>query len=263
MSDARLDRLARYFGSVVYGKQEVQDLSNFKRFVEAILAQSDPCTSVERVIASGNALKALRNGISFNITPEFINQYTAKFILYLNHRESLEHCGTHSWRHFRARKLEDHAIFALCWTMSELLALPNSSGVDVRADAQLMLSDDSIFSSPLLEIRKLGHKIKHLLEMKSSPQTTFDSEHTVGGRHDNDFAGFSSIAILPTADEIGCPEKPFYRQAEILTQITGTQRIAGHIDNQFRLLREDILSGLRDDFQIAQGTKKGNGQPFA
>lgn len=275
MPDARLDRLARYFGSVIHGKQEVQDHINFKRFVEAILAQEDPCVAVERLISSQSALKALRNGLRFNITPAFINQYTAKLILYLNHREVKLLCNgsfleqlliiilePHTlWNSFleafRARKLEDHAIIAQCWMMSELLALPSSSGVDVRVDAQLMISDGSLFSSPLVEIRNLGHKIKHLLEMKLSAETIPISEHTAGGRHDNDFADFRSIAILPTADEMGCTERPFYRQAENVAQLSGNQRIAGHIDNQFRLLREDMLSGLRDDFQIAQGTKKG------
>jgi hypothetical protein len=56
--DARLDRLAPYFGSVIHEKQEVQDHNNFKRFVEAILAQEDPCVSVERLISSQSALKA-------------------------------------------------------------------------------------------------------------------------------------------------------------------------------------------------------------
>lgn len=34
-------------------------------------------------------------------------------------------------------------------------------------------------------------------------------------------------------------------------------RIAAHLENQFRLLREDMLSELRDDIQIARGQKKG------
>ena len=275
MPDGRSDRLARYFGSVIHGKQEVQEPNNFKRFVEAILAQENPCVSVERLISSQSALKALRNGLRFNITPAFINQYTAKLILYLNHREVKLLCNGSFleqlliiileprtlWNSFleafRVRKLEDHAIIALCWMMSELLALPSSSGVDVRADAQIMISDGSLFSSPLVELHNLGHKIKHFLEMKSSAETILTSEHTAGGRHDNDFPDFRSIAILPTADEMGCTERPFYRQAETVAQLSDNQRIAGHIDNQFRLLREDMLSGLRDDFQIAQGTKKG------
>jgi hypothetical protein len=274
MSDARLERLARYFGSVVHGKQEVEDPNGFKRLVEAILAQQDPCILVERVVTSESALKALRNGLRFNITPVFINQYTAKLILFLKNREVKLLCNGSFleqllviileprtlWNSFveafRARKLEDHAIIALCWMISELLALPSSSGVDIRADAELVIGDGLIFSSPLVELHNLGHKIKHLIEMKSSAETIITAERAAGGRHDNDFADFRSIAILPTADEMGCTERPFYRQSENVAQLSASQRIAGHIDNQFRLLREDMLSGLRDDFQIAQGTKK-------
>jgi hypothetical protein len=44
---------------VIHGKQEVQEPNNFKRFVEAILAQGNPCVSVERLVSSQSALKGL------------------------------------------------------------------------------------------------------------------------------------------------------------------------------------------------------------
>ncbi|OQD77262.1 hypothetical protein PENDEC_c003G06777 [Penicillium decumbens] len=86
-TNIRSERLARYLGAVLHGKQEVQDLSNFKRLIEAILDQGDPCVVVERLIASPSALNALRNGLRFNLTPVFINACTAKFIQFLNHPE--------------------------------------------------------------------------------------------------------------------------------------------------------------------------------
>lgn len=78
-----------------------------------------------------------------------------------------------------------------------------------------------------------------------------------GGRHDNDFPDFRETAILPTADEFACVERPFYRRADEILELQGDQRVAGHLDNQFRLLREDMLSELREDVQIAQDKKKG------
>jgi hypothetical protein len=98
--------------------------------------------------------------------------------------------------------------------------------------------------------------------MKSSAAALLASDNAAGGRHDNDFPDFRLTSILPTADEMGCTEKPFYRRVDEIAQLSGSQRIAGHVDNQFRLLREDMLSGLRDDFQIANGTKKGRRSAF-
>lgn len=276
----RSERLAKYFKEVVQGKHEVQDQNSFKRFIEATLDQGDPSIVVQRIISSQSALNALRNGLRFNLTPTFINGYTAKFIQYLNHREVKLLCNGQFLEQllliileprtlwgafleaFRTRKLEDHATHTLCWLMAELLSLPPSCRVDVRADAQTVLKDGSLFSSPSVDIRNLGHKIRYLLEMKSHATTVEDSEITAGGRHDNDFADFRLTAILPTADEMGCTEKPFYRRAEDIAQLSSGQRIAGHVDNQFRLLREDMLSELREDLQIATGTKKGRRSAF-
>ena len=128
--------------------------------------------------------------------------------------------------------------------MTELLSLPPSCGVDIGADAQIVLDDGSLFSSPSVDIRNAGHKIRYRLEMKSPAATLQHSETTAGGRHDNDFADFRLTAIFPTADELGCTEKPFYRRAEDIAQLPSGQRVAGHIDNQFRLLREDMLLSL-------------------
>ncbi|KAF7519098.1 hypothetical protein PCG10_010340 [Penicillium crustosum] len=276
----RSERLAKYFGAVLNGKQEVQDQNDFKRFIEAVLDQNDPSIVVQRIISSKSALNALQNGLRFNLTPVFINGYTAKLIQYLNHREVKLLCNGQFLEQlllilleprtlwgafleaFRTRKLAEHAIQALCWLMTELLSLPSSCGVDIRADAQIVLDDGSLFSSPSVDIRNAGHKIKYRLEMKSPAATLQHSEITAGGRHDNDFADFRLTAIFPTADELGCTEKPFYRRAEDIAQLPSGQRIAGHIDNQFRLLREDMLSELRDDFQIARGTKKGRRSAF-
>ncbi|KAJ5505540.1 ATPase AAA-type core [Penicillium expansum] len=262
-TNVRSERLAKYFGAVIHGKQEVQDLSNFKRFIEAVLDKSNPGIVVQQIISSKSALEALQIGLRLNLTPVFINGYTAKLIQYLNHREVKLLCNGQFLEQllliileprilwgafleaFRTRKLDEHAIQALCWLMTELLSLPASRGVDIRADAQTILDDGSPF-----------------LQMKSPATTLQHSEITAGGRHDNDFADFRLTAIFPTADEMGCTEKPFYRRAEDIAALSSGQRIAGHVDNQFRLLREDMLSELRDDLQIARGTKKGRRSAF-
>lgn len=80
----RSDRLAKFFWAVSHGKQEVENINDFKRFVEAILDQADHCSMIERLIASQPALTALRNGLRFSVTPTFINQYTARLVQYMD-----------------------------------------------------------------------------------------------------------------------------------------------------------------------------------
>jgi hypothetical protein len=79
-----------------------------------------------------------------------------------------------------------------------------------------------------------------------------------GGRHDNDFDEFRKISILPTADELNSNDLPFLRPADVLDDPeTEPTRVALHLDNQFRLLREDMIYEMREELQIARGQKKG------
>lgn len=277
--NTRSNRLAAYFGAVLRGSQQVHDLNSFKRFMEAILDQSDPCSTVEQLAVSRVGLNALRIGLRFNLTPAFMNEYTAKFIRFLN-RPEIKLLGSGLFLQqllltileprtlwgafieaFGARKLDDEATQALCWLTTELLSLPTSSAVDIRADAQAIMDSGLLSLSPSVHLRNQAHKIKYLLDMKSSA-TALASGITAGGRHDNDFPDFRLIAILPTAYEMGCTEKPFYRGVHEIAHLSGSQRIADSVDNQFRLVREDMMSGPRDDFQVANGTKKGRRSAF-
>lgn len=279
-TSTRSDRLARYLGTVLRGTQQVQDLNGFKRLIEAILDQSDPCATVERLVTSENALSALRVGLRFNLTPAFINEYTAKFIQFLNFPE-IKLLGNGFFLEqvllivleprtlwsaflgaFVTRKLDDEAMEALCWLTTELLSLPTSSAVDITVDAKAILDSGLLLLSSSVRLRNQAHRIRYLLDMKCSATAPLPSGITAGGRHDNDFPDFRSITILPTADEMGCTEKPFYRAVHDISRLSGNQRIADSLDNQFRLVREDMMSGLRDDFQVAQGTKKGRRSAF-
>ncbi|OKL58227.1 hypothetical protein UA08_06552 [Talaromyces atroroseus] len=269
----RSDRLAKFLTGVISGKDKVENSTDFKRFLEAILDQGDPARLVERLIASQSALSSIRQGLRSNIAAEFINKYTAKFVQFLSNPGIKQLCNGQFleqllaiileprtlWNAFiealRARKLDEEAVYWFYWMMVEMLSLPYSSGLDVTADAQALMDEGSIFLSTNIDLRNLGNKIKYLLQMKSSGAVN-TLTYTAGGRHDNDFQDFRRIAILPTPDEFGCAEKPFYRRAEDILELDGDQRVAAHIDNQFRLLREDMLSELREDVQAARGKNK-------
>ncbi len=79
-----------------------------------------------------------------------------------------------------------------------------------------------------------------------------------GGRHDNDFPDFREIAILPTTDELASTEAPFLRPSSDLDNPnTEEHREALHLDNQFRLMREDMIYEMREELQISLGKQKG------
>ena len=154
----------------------------------------------------------------------------------------------------RACTLTDEATSAFAWLLLELLCsrsdqVPNN----VREVAERVTCDESFIKSEVQDVRNLGHKIKHVLE-STSPDATGDGP---GGRHDNDFVDYRKITIMPTRDEFESADKPFFRVASAFESEEPDRRGQVHLDNQFRLLREDLLGELRNDFQIATGAKKG------
>lgn len=118
------------------------------------------------------------------------------------------------------------------------------------------MTNNLLIESESHAIRTYGHKIQHILLTRS---VALPCQHgiTPGGRHDNDFEDFRQIAIFPTADEFLSTDKPFYRRADAISDAELDNRAAMHLDNQFRLLREDMLAELREDLQVATRKKKG------
>ena len=271
---ARSTRLTKFLGQVLQGKRGVRNAADTKLFLEAICDQRDHQKCIEKIVASLQALSNLRSGLKFDISPSFINKNTAPFIRYLSEPAVKQLCNGQYLRQlllifvepptlwnaliasYKSRLLTQDSVYAFAWLLLELISLPNSSEVDVLQDAQGVATDGFLLESPSYEIRSLGHKIQHTLLTKSS-EIPIDPESAPGGRHDNDFADFRKIAIFPTTDEFLSSEKPFYRRADAISEAQPEHRIAMHLDNNFRLLREDMLAELREDLQIARGQKKG------
>lgn len=267
----RINRLNAYFKQVLHGRA-INQVSDFNRFLEAIVLQKSPSETVERLAASPNAMAAIQKAVRSDVSPASINRSTSQLLQYLSDDSVKQLCNGQFlekillaifeprtlWnalvKAFRARELTDQSISSLAWMTIELLSLRS---VDVLADAQALVDEGTLFTCPLIEVRNRGHRIKHLIQMRSSSTAPDPSSFSPGGRHDNDFEDFRRIAILPTSDEFGCTQRPYYLRADEVLLKEGHERVAAHIDNQFRLLREDLLSELREDVQIAQKAKKG------
>ena len=271
---SRSRKLTLHFGHVLHGKRVIKNAADTKLFLEAVCDQKDHQSCVEKLVASSQALRALQSGLRFDLSASFINQYTAPFIKYLSEPAVKQVCNGQFLRQFlliivepptlwnalialyKERLLAQDSVHAFAWLLLELISLPPSSEVDVLQDAQGIATEGFLLESLTHEIRTLGYKIQHVLSTRASAASV-DLECAPGGRHDNDCTDFRKIAIYPTADEFLSTEKPFYRPADAITEAQPEYRVAMHLDNQFRLLREDMLAELRDGLQVARGQKKG------
>lgn len=112
----------------------------------------------------------------------------------------------------------------------------------------------------LLRIQaRLGIDVPTAVEAnnKANHNAVFDISHDLPGhlsrdgpRHDNDHEDITKIKILPTADEIHS-ERPEYLPPKNLDN--GHLRgMAGLLDRQFRLFREDVIAPIRDVIRAEQ-----------
>ncbi|KAI9856280.1 MAG: hypothetical protein M1824_005494 [Vezdaea acicularis] len=273
-SSVRSARLRSYFNQILQGKRSVKSLNDAKRFLEAICDQEDPSGCIERLIASAEGLHAVHKSLRVDVSPSFLNGSGTDFIKYLTNDAIKQLCSGRFlqdiitiivepptvWHAFhkahKDRTLNQPGLNAFAWLLLQLLQSTNHVPPDVREIACGVTADRSLLDSPSFNTRTIGQKIKHVLDTLSRDLHP-ENDYRPGGRHDNDFADFRQISILPTTDEFLSSERPFYRRADAVDEADIECRGAIHLDNQFRLLREDLLGELRNDLQIARGHKKG------
>ncbi|XPS80538.1 hypothetical protein M3J07_012514 [Ascochyta lentis] len=266
----RATGLKKLFNAVVHGNRDLKSAADGDRFLEALCAQEDVSKCVEVLVSTPAGLGAVARAFRFSNSSTFINGYATSVILRLSD-PSLRQLYGGQFLHriieavvnppsfwntlvesHNARTLTSAASHAFAWLLLEVLISHTEQVQDARDVAERVTSNESLINSESLEVRNIGQKIKHILESTSS-----DCVDGPGGRHDNDYADFRKVQIRPTPDEFASNDTPFYRRADVVNSASTGERGLIHIDNQFRLLREDLLGELRNDFQIATGQKKG------
>ncbi|ORY15668.1 P-loop containing nucleoside triphosphate hydrolase protein [Clohesyomyces aquaticus] len=278
-ASSRSARLSKYFDLIVKGKRELKSAADGPRFLEAFCDESDASKRVEALIAAPKGIEACAKAVRLSLDRSFLIGAGTDLLLYLSAPSLKQLASGHFlyrvleaiveppsfWNALidahRKRFLTERASQAFGWLLLEILSSHVEGLPDVRPIAAQATEDESLINSPSLEVRTLGQKIKHVLNTTS---TELNQEAiSAGGRHDNDFADFRQVKILPTSDEFASTERPFYRTADAVASAEVDDRGAIHLDNQFRLLRENLLGELRNDFQIATGQKKGSRRNFA
>ena len=161
-------------------------------------------------------------------------------------------------RAFQANQLEPDAQESFAWLLLQLVLLPIHKARPYEKLAKNQSIINSLLDSPRSGVRSIAAKIQHIVNHSGSTPRS-ELLNGPGGRHDNDHIDFRQICILPTADELEfTSEKAFLRPSSWLEDpATKKNRLATHLDNQFRLLREDMVAELRKEVQIALGKTNG------
>ena len=97
---------------------------------------------------------------------------------------------------------------SFAFVLHDLVSNPASSS-SYRPVAQDPSVMNKLRGSAHQDIRTYAYKITQVLETFEAPALPATIVSRPGGRHDNDFADFRQIAIMPTADEIRAIESPF------------------------------------------------------
>jgi hypothetical protein len=273
--DQRIAKLSLYFNRVVHGQRGLSSSRDGKLFLEALCAQPDPPACAHKLISTPSGLSSLQVSVRFDTSVSFLNNHATPLLRYLQ-RPDLKSIGSGSvltrlllplvdppffWEAFTNSFIEGLLIPEACqsfaWLLLQLVSGPVKESLPYVAFAHSSPVLKLILESPDGETRNLGQKIKHALPLDAS-ELHVDAEARPGGRHDNDHSNHREISIMPTADELLSKDRPFFRTADFIEDPElEASRAAIHIDNQFRLLREDMLGEIRDELKILTGAKSG------
>lgn len=271
-NDLRASKLSVFFNNVLHGQRTLATSRDGKLFLEALCVQADPATCAHKILSSPCGLPALQASVRFDTSVTFLNEHATVLLRYLQ-APSLKTIESGSvlakllvamveppffWealiKSFTGELLNLDASQNFAWLLLQLVCLPGKASSPYITVASSPNVLDSILKSPQGETRILGQKIKHALPLDPA-ELCQDAEVKPGGRHDNDHADYREISIMPTADELLSKDRPFFRAADDPELLSS--RSATHIDNQFRLLREDMLGEIRDELKILTGKKTG------
>ena len=276
--DSRNPRLKKIFDDVLSGERQLTG-SLVPHFIRSISTHPDPVTCLHALVTSEHGLKAVQIAICSNPSTEFLNGDVAVLLAYLRDSK-LEHLGggdtlqrflralmesPNFWNSlksaFSAGQLQQSAERSFSWLLLELVLLlpelaekrPNTaSGPNIV---------DALLRSPDLETRANARKINHIVLFHPDDEAVPpDWPEALGWRHNNDPHSYRKISILPTPDEITSTERPYLRTVDEIDDLKLTSPIEMfkvHVENQFRLLREDLVHDTRENVQVALGNKRG------
>ncbi|KAG5936840.1 hypothetical protein E4U59_004763 [Claviceps monticola] len=278
----RVARLQKIFWDFLQGRRSIKTEHEGNLFLESICAQESPSICVEKIIASPHGLENIQRGVRVNTSAHYISLHVIPFLNYVSHSDVKSLCeGTFLdkivyavvepptlWKVMAQlyrqngfiNENSDATIFA--WLCLEITLSSSQNLAAVSSDIVISWDWLAFTKHPCRAIRDIGHRIQKVIQIKSTGNPgladVLAGMNGPGGRHDNDFAYYRQISVFPTSDEFASSQRSFYLTASEVHGSAPEDRSRCHLDNQFRLLREDMLSGLREDVQNALGKKKSH-----
>ncbi|KAH7348505.1 NFX1-type zinc finger-containing protein 1 [Rhexocercosporidium sp. MPI-PUGE-AT-0058] len=270
--DPRVLRLSKFLDDVLYGRRTLNSSREGKLFLDALCVQVDHAKYAHKILNSTSGLVALQASMRFDTSPTFLNDHALRLLNFLQAPElvAIDSGSVLSkllisivepaffWdaytKAFAESLLSPDATLAYAWLLLQLVRLPgNGSSTYIQLAHSSIL--DLILNSLDGDVRNLGEKIKHSLPL-SDADLHIDADAKPGGRHGNDHADYRNITIMPTADELLSKDRPFFRPANFIDdpELAASRRLL-HVDNQFRLLREDMLGEIREEMKVMTGSK--------
>jgi hypothetical protein len=272
---ARNARLRSFLNAVLHGEKPVGQQGDL--FLDAVSSHQDPPACINNIIASDTGLSSLKEAIHSNFSESFFNGSVATFLQYLQ-APALKTIGSGQYltkviltivdppifwlpfvNAFRDGHLQENTQRCFAWLLLQLIMIPGEAAAGYRKVAEDKSTLHLLLNLSHPEGKAIGQHIQRVL---STSAAAVHPEHgySPGGRHDNDFVDFREIAILPTADEIASKDQPFLRHSSVLDDPeTLDVRTALYLDNQFRLLRDDMMYEMREEMTMVLGLKNGKG----
>ncbi|RFN55172.1 hypothetical protein FIE12Z_425 [Fusarium flagelliforme] len=279
-SGPRAAKLIKLFWDVIKDKQQITNSHSANLFLQACKVFSGKNTAVkcvEVLISNPSGIPALERAVRADLSPGFINSTTLPFmhtlsddgVASLNNGAFLRQLlsailepstfWTASVDAYSNGRLDNIGLEAFAWLCLRIVTDQNGFNAHKLAVDQMM-ERQSLLKSESPEVRKIGYRIEKLIKIFSQPETAANGV-TAGGRHDNDHVNFRQISIYPTRDELSSTDPPYLQRLGEVFDAPMDSRSQHYRDWLFRLLREDMLSELREDLQAAIGQKKRRRRP--
>ncbi|KAM0323930.1 hypothetical protein ACHAQA_008511 [Verticillium albo-atrum] len=270
----RAERLAKAFRDILTGRRIVSTATDARLCLEAVRAQSSPSSCLESMTASEHGLRAVSLSVRADPSTAFLTTHVLPFMTYLAHPDMKSIYEGKLLRQMLVAILQPPTAWnsllnlwlngtlqgdkaeTFAWLSLEVVTFPGQEIVTIVEGLVPAMEERGFLEDPDPKVREFGYKIKKAIDLISSPELASTGE-SPGGRHDNDFVDFRQISVFPTTDELTSTLRPFLRYAADVAQAEPAARPKVHLDNQYRLLREDMLAELRADISAVISKKKG------
>ena len=276
--DSRNRRLKKIFDDIVSGDRQL-NVSLIPHFTRSISTHPDPAACLHALVTSEHGLKAVQTTVSLILSTQSPNDDVAVLLAYL-HDSKLEYLGGGDtlqrflrtlvevpvfWSSlvtaFKAGQLQQSTERSFSWLFFQLVVSPPETAEKYRHAASDTDIVQTLLRSSDPETRSNARKISHIVSLYPNDQVVPpDWLEAPGWRHDNDPYSYRQISILPTPDEINSTERPYLKTVDEIDDLKLTYPIEMfqvHVENQFRLLREDLVHDTRENVQVALGNKNG------